>query len=310
MTLPTSSVRVSVIIAAFNAEAFLLRAIASVLGQDEPGVEVIVVDDNSTDRTAAVVEELHDPRVRLVRLEHNLGAAGARQKGLEHAVGDLIATLDADDEWLPGALSALRQTLLSSGAVGLAYGGVMFMNEAGEVTSRYQPLPRLTFHDLLAHRLVPSQTMLMRRDVLVAAGGLDGGTRLAEDWDVCLRLAQRAQLQGHDQVLAVAHVHGSNTSSDARRVVEATMSVLKKHAKVHHSLCLICRWATLQTRYEYGRPALLGAAAAVYASRGAHDVRVLARVVMRHPDVALMGVVRRLLPGAPGACIRSGRGAN
>lgn len=88
---------VSVVMAAHNAEAFIGQALASMLGQTLRDLEVIVVDDASTDATAAVVRDLHDSRVVLVSLETNRGAAAARNVALRRARGKYIAIMDADD---------------------------------------------------------------------------------------------------------------------------------------------------------------------------------------------------------------------
>jgi succinoglycan biosynthesis protein ExoO len=103
------SMTVSVIIAAYNVENYVARAIASVRAQTYADWEVIVVDDASTDRTASVVEDLHvqDPRIRLLRHHVNSGPSAARNTGLGAATGDWIAVLDADDTWRPTRLETM-----------------------------------------------------------------------------------------------------------------------------------------------------------------------------------------------------------
>ncbi|MFP4011556.1 MAG: glycosyltransferase family 2 protein [Spirochaetaceae bacterium] len=101
---------VSVVIPAHNAESSLPRAIRSALAQDTPASSIVVVDDASTDRTAAVAEEFEDPRLTVVR-RRSAGPGGyaARNAGVASTVSQWIAFLDADDEWLPGHLSALER---------------------------------------------------------------------------------------------------------------------------------------------------------------------------------------------------------
>ncbi|HVB98568.1 MAG TPA: glycosyltransferase family 2 protein [Candidatus Dormibacteraeota bacterium] len=98
---------VSVIIPARNAENTVGNAIASVLEQSMPDLELIVVDDASTDRTAPVVAAMRDARIRLLRSERNIRCAAARNLGLRNARGKWAAFLDADDEWAPGRLESL-----------------------------------------------------------------------------------------------------------------------------------------------------------------------------------------------------------
>ncbi len=105
---------VSVVIPVYNRAKTVLRAIASVLAQSHPVLEVVVVDDGSDDGTAAVVEALADPRVRVIRHPANRGAASARNTGIKAARGDLIALLDSDDQWMPRKLEKQVRVLASS----------------------------------------------------------------------------------------------------------------------------------------------------------------------------------------------------
>ncbi|WP_173422300.1 glycosyltransferase family 2 protein [Ensifer adhaerens] len=98
---------VSFVIAAFRAADTIARAIDSALAQEEVEIEVIVVDDASPDETAAVVEAMTDPRIRLIRLPANQGPGGARNAGLDAARGDWVAILDADDTVRPGRLARM-----------------------------------------------------------------------------------------------------------------------------------------------------------------------------------------------------------
>ncbi|GAB4141391.1 MAG: hypothetical protein Fur0046_17350 [Cyanobacteria bacterium J069] len=100
---------VSVIIPAYNTEAYIARAIASVLNQTLRNVEVIVVDDASTDHTAKVAQQFQDERVRVFVNPRNLGAAGARNRALKAARGNWIAVLDSDDWYAPERLERLLQ---------------------------------------------------------------------------------------------------------------------------------------------------------------------------------------------------------
>jgi glycosyltransferase involved in cell wall biosynthesis len=121
-------VRVSVIIPLYNKAAYVERALASVAAQTFTDFEVIVVDDGSTDEGPKTVADFSDPRVRLIR-QDNMGPGAARNRGLREATGELIAFLDADDEWLPDYLAE----------------GVRLLDEnpeAATVTSGYFDFPR------------------------------------------------------------------------------------------------------------------------------------------------------------------------
>jgi succinoglycan biosynthesis protein ExoO len=101
------SVDVSVIIASYNVEHYIARAITSALKQEGVALEVIVVDDASTDATWAVINGMRDPRLKHLRLERNAGPSAARNVGLAQATGTWVAILDGDDVLLPGRLARL-----------------------------------------------------------------------------------------------------------------------------------------------------------------------------------------------------------
>ena len=101
----TASPLISVILPTYNRAHTLMRAVTSVLNQDYREIELIVVDDASTDGTTELLESIADPRLRVIRHDHNKGVAGATNTGIQAARGEIIAFQDSDDEWLDGKLS-------------------------------------------------------------------------------------------------------------------------------------------------------------------------------------------------------------
>ena len=151
-----------VVIPAFNGAEFIGRTIESILAQTWPTVEVLVVDDGSTDGTQEVVARFGD-RVRLLR-QKNSGTPAARNLGLQHAKGEFFAVLDQDDLWLPQKLARQIPRFREDQKIGLVYAKIEFvLLSTGEVTAKYFPKPELDVHDLLGHMVLPVQTMLFRR---------------------------------------------------------------------------------------------------------------------------------------------------
>src|SRR5262245_2930157 len=118
MELGRRTPRVSAVITAFNGEPYLADAIESVLNQTMPVHELVVVDDGSTDQTAAVVRRYTSPRVRLVQ-QKNQGLPRARNRGLAETTGELVCFLDCDDFWLPEKTELQARHLLEHDQVGL-----------------------------------------------------------------------------------------------------------------------------------------------------------------------------------------------
>src|SRR5207342_2634786 len=131
---------VSVVIPAYNRAGSIVRAIESVLRQSYTDFELLVLDDGSTDGTLAAAGTVTDPRLRLIANPRNLGAAGARNAGIEAARGTWVAFQDSDDEWLPLKLELQMARLTAPGAdyIGAYCGMLIIGSPAGEAAARPQ----------------------------------------------------------------------------------------------------------------------------------------------------------------------------
>ncbi len=182
---------VSVIIPCFNTAAFLSKAVQSVLAQTMPDMELIVVDDGSTDSTAAVVHSFSDQRITYIYQE-NQGLASARNTGLRAARGEYIAFLDADDWFLPPKLERQSAYLAQAPEIGLVASGYFFANEAGDRLYQVEPWlarPTLELSTWLMGCPVTVHSVLVRRAWLARVDGFDAALHRLEDWDLWLRLA-------------------------------------------------------------------------------------------------------------------------
>lgn len=180
---------VSVIIPAYNAEAFISETVKSALNQTVSDLEVIVVDDGSTDRTVERLAEFGD-RIYVHR-QANAGVAAARNAGVDKASGSWIAFLDADDLWLPHKLErqlALQHApLIYSDRFNIgARGGLQLVQSDSTPMHEGDIFTAL----LLEGNFITNSSVLLRRDVFEAAGGFAGGVSPAEDWDLWLRVAE------------------------------------------------------------------------------------------------------------------------
>jgi glycosyltransferase involved in cell wall biosynthesis len=182
--------RVSVVLIAYNGQRTIAKAIDSVLAQTVTDLELVVVDDGSTDGTAAVVAGYRDPRLTYHR-QPNAGPSAARNTGIRATSAPWVAFLDCDDWWTPGKLA--RQLDATPG-VGLVYSGAVFFDPSGrqiEVmhpTLRGHVLPAL----LLGNGITGGgSTAMVRRDVLEAVGGFRDDLHYGEEWELWLRVAAR-----------------------------------------------------------------------------------------------------------------------
>lgn len=167
-----SEVRVSVIIPCFNCAAYISSAIRSVLAQTYQSIEVLVVDDCSTDDTAAVVDALAASAlcVRLIRSHENSGTpARPRNLGVQHARGEWVAFLDADDLWHPQKLELQMEVLRESGLLMCSTSMLNFTDESrvdfSPITQAVLPTTKIHFKSQLMKYMTPTSSIVLRRDV-------------------------------------------------------------------------------------------------------------------------------------------------
>lgn len=195
-----SQPEISVVVPAYDSSRTIGQTIASILGQLGADLELIVVDDGSTDETAAIVESVRDRdgRVELIRRE-NGGTAAARNTGWRAASAPLIAFLDDDDLWMPGYLAGVAAALSANPDAGFAHADAYLFDESvgriRRLTSfeHYEPIPAYIPPAPLLERLVRENFVLspvtIRASVLAELGGFDRGLSGTDDWDMWMRIA-------------------------------------------------------------------------------------------------------------------------
>lgn len=223
--MPSSSV--SVVIPCFNQGHFLEEALASVRGQSRPAAEVIVVDDGSTDATAAVASRF--PGVHCVR-QPNRGLSSARNRGLAASTGDFVVFLDADDRLRPGALATGVEQLQANADCALVFGRCQRVDERGRPLPTVPPPPLSgdAYRALLQRNYIWTPAAAMFRRAL--CGPLlhfRSGVDAAADYEVYLRIARRLPIRGHEHVVVDYRVHGGSMSRNAALMLTSTLAVLK-----------------------------------------------------------------------------------
>jgi glycosyltransferase involved in cell wall biosynthesis len=237
---------VSAIIPAFNAEAYVADAIESVLAQTYQPIECIVVDDGSSDRTAAVVQSF-SPKVRLLQ-QQNAGPSEARNRGAAAARGEYLAFLDSDDRWLPERVQAQIAALRRMPAIAAVVCGTKVVDERLRPIGAIVQDPTLTADDLLLCRGVMVSTgsnLLIRGQYFEELGGFDTRLRGSEDWALTLSLVGRGQLTSIPDPLVEYRVHGSNTSASAERLER---DMLQAYGQIFRDPSIPSEWRVLRRR--------------------------------------------------------------
>ncbi len=221
---------VSVILPAYNAARFIGAAIDSVLAQTYSRFELIVVDDGSTDHTASILRGYGD-RVRYI-YQRNARQAAARNKGLRHATGELMAFIDADDIWLPQKLEKQVALFRQNPDLGLVYCSLREIDVEGK------PLRdlRADLRGYVLERVLLGKfsgggggsTSLIPRRVLETVGDFDINLPPCEDTDLLWRIASRYPIDYVDEVLVLYRFHGSNAHADVKIMTQAWKRLYNK----------------------------------------------------------------------------------
>jgi glycosyltransferase involved in cell wall biosynthesis len=220
---------VSVITPSLNQGQFIRQTIESVLCQDYPRVEYLIVDGGSMDETAGVVEEYGD-RLRWIS-EPDEGQSHAINKGFRLAQGEILAWLNADDILLPGAIRHAVEALEQNPQAGFVYGGGRFLEEDGSVGDPFphtQPfdLWRLTY----VNDYILQQSCFFRRWAVEAVGFVDESLHWGMDWDLLIRLGKRFPVVYVPQELACIREHpAAKTASGGGRRFRELARILRRH---------------------------------------------------------------------------------
>jgi glycosyltransferase involved in cell wall biosynthesis len=218
---------VSIVTPSLNMDRFLEETIRSVLDQDYPRIEYLVMDGGSTDRTLEILERYRG-RLRFVSAP-DTGQAAAVNQGFDLTSGEIFAFLNADDTYLPGAVAAAVQGFLRHPQAGVIYGDAWHVSADGSRIAAY-PVEPFDAGRLARRCFLCQPAAFLRRDVFAAAGKLDPGLRFALDYDLWIRIARRSSMQKIDAVLAASRMHAaSKTMGQMGRAMNETLGVLKRH---------------------------------------------------------------------------------
>jgi glycosyltransferase involved in cell wall biosynthesis len=221
---------VSVVIPTYNSAPYLREAVDSVLAQTFRDLEVIVVDDGSTDGTANVIES-YGSSIGYVQ-QPNSGVSVARNKGVAESAGRYVAFLDADDAWLPKKLATQLEALRGARGYGLSYTALLVTDaDLNPVGVRRANVHGPALESLLLHGSSMgggSSTVLCERELFLEAGGFDSDLSQCADWDMWIRLAGKTDFLYIDEPLVRYRQHGQSMSNDPRLLEDDSMRVLDK----------------------------------------------------------------------------------
>ncbi|OUQ51588.1 glycosyl transferase [Alistipes sp. An116] len=237
--------KISVVIPLYNKEKSIASTLQTVLNQTFTDYEIVIVNDGSTDNSVAEVEKIHDARIRLIN-QQNAGVSAARNRGVEEAKGELIAFLDADDEWKSEYLATqyhLSQKYPECSVFACNY---EFHDAEGNVTpTNIHKLPFVGEDGILinyfevascSHPPLCTIAVMIRKNVLQAIGGFPVGVTLGEDLITWARLAVYYKIAFSKQVVAVYNFRSQKQLVIPRRAPDKNDTV----GKLYEQLTLAC----------------------------------------------------------------------
>lgn len=227
---------VSIIIPCFNTAQYLPKAIESALNQTYSHLEVIIIDDGSTDNTKIVIK----PFLKDIKYiyKENGGPASARNLGIARSRGEFIAFLDADDYWLHEKLEIQIEFLKNNLEYGLVHSNLLILEKGFQLYPHFSnnpPPSGILFKELFLENHINNLTVVVRRECINKVNGLDERTQFIgiEDYDLWLRIAMHFKIAFINKILAVYRVHSSNISSE-KNIIDSQFVLLDKYSKIFH----------------------------------------------------------------------------
>jgi glycosyltransferase involved in cell wall biosynthesis len=239
------SASVSVVIPAYNAAAFLKDALDSALRQSFPPLEILVVDDGSTDQTGQIAASV--PGVHCF-FQANAGVSAARNRGIREAKGQFVALLDADDVWEINKLAVQVDGLRDNQ---FAYSARSETNERLEPVRVVQSDRRVSLLEALLFRgnvVGTPSSVIAPRKALLEAGGFDSNLSMCADWDMWIRLALRLSSQYSERPLVQYRVRGDSMSTDLGTYESDSVYMLKKAFGMDLPAALMARRREAESR--------------------------------------------------------------
>ena len=205
---------VSIVTPSYNQAAYLEETIRSVLNQDYQNLEYIIVDGGSKDGSLEIIEKYTNELAWWVS-ESDRGQTDAINKGFSRAKGEILAWLNSDDTYLPGAISEAVEFLDSHPDIGMVYGDANLVDVDGEVIGRFPARQTDKRRLMRGYVHIPQQAAFFRADIWRLVGPLDPSFYFAMDYDLWVRISQQSPIEYYPRLWANFRLHGDAKSIEA-----------------------------------------------------------------------------------------------
>ncbi len=231
---------ISVIIPTYNREKLILRSVHSVLNQTYSHLELIVVDDGSTDQTQEVLSGINDPRCKIYKTKGRQGANYARNFGVSKANGSLIAFQDSDDVWQVDKLSIqlryiqkMNVDAVFSSFIRVTNNSVVHLPFDHNRTNMKARKGQVCIQDCLRSNVISTQVLLLKKKVFIDLHGFDNSLKRLQDWDLAIRLIDKYNVFFIPEPLATVYEQGDSISTKPDLAIEARKVFLRKFGSIY-----------------------------------------------------------------------------
>lgn len=246
---------ISVVIPTNNRSSLLLNAIKSVQEQTYKQLEIIVIDDASTDDTKKVVNSIKDNRIKYFKNDNSQGGSYSRNKGIENSSGDYIAFLDDDDEWVPEKLYMQIKVIENDKKIGLVYTGAEIIYLPQNIKYYNKPNKQGDLSQaIIKHNYIgTTSSVLIRKEILKASGGFDTRLPALQDYDLWIRICQKSRIGYVNQPLIkyYNYAHVKQISNDTSKYEYSLKLFDEKHSYLISQLNDKERKKRLTRRFNY-----------------------------------------------------------
>ncbi len=222
--------KISVVIPAYNVMAYLPETVESVIKQTFTDLEVLIINDGSSDQIVQWVSQLTDPRIKLISQE-NQGLPGARNTGITHAQGEYIAFLDADDLWEPSKLEKQVECFEKAPEVGLVYTWTTLIDSLRKpigITFNYDLEGKVWEQILVVDAVGNGSSAMVRRNCFNTVGNFDTSLTWGEDWDMWIRIAAQYPFAVVKEYLTLYRQHPGSMSKNLEKSLKNLDIVIEK----------------------------------------------------------------------------------
>lgn len=218
---------VSVIIPTYNREDVILRAVESVKNQTYKNIEIIIIDDCSSDNTYEVIKSELNSNIRYYKNEKNQGGAGSRNVGASKANGEIFAFLDSDDEWYDYKIE--EQMKMFNDNIDLVYSGYVIINEQTKEETRFNNDGEITLKKILSNNCIgTTSSICIKKDRFLEIGGFDKSLTSCQDWDLYIRAFKDNNFSMVTKACVKYYYHNNSITGNYLNVINGHKKVFDK----------------------------------------------------------------------------------